>query len=372
MISKHENLQIFENLLPLHCQSYLKMQRWNKIEDISEYASLWGIQLANSKKVEVILPMTQDLRDYKRRMSEFLEALHIVEERPVTSIITDLLQVNTDKLRIKLNKNSSKNFPFAKAGALLKRSLDMIIATANSLIESKPYFQSRHPKSVEEYIEKLQMGHTERGSFIITVHSPVPPRLGHGVDEEPFERLVIERLSNLLLLSNQIANIGEADAFSKAVEDGISANFCEAVADIVQLSDSEQANFGFSWSPSRAVSRSMESNILLRQDTADVLKEAGKYLRANIPEEGAEVIGYVVRLDKNPNVEHGEVKLLDVFDEQNRYIYLSLENELYKQAIKAHSEGLRVRVIGDLEKKGRKNILHKIVKFNLLPTEDEV
>ena len=63
-------------------------------------------------------------------------------------------------------------------GALLARSArGMMLAAACSTYERRRAFHTRKPQVAVDYMKGLSLGQTEIGSFVLTVISPVPPRL---------------------------------------------------------------------------------------------------------------------------------------------------------------------------------------------------
>ncbi len=370
-MSSQGNSTYMQDILPLHCQRYLKWKNWKFEKDIEDLASIWINSTKEFENIEILLPLDTRLSDYRLRMAEFLETLHVAEKRPYDCIIADLKSLCTDTLRITLNTTKGNGVNFANASKVMDRSLDMLAATANSVIEPKPHYRSR-PKQVQQYIESLELGHTEHGSFVFKIHSPVTPALMTDITLEnleedlPFSRKVMCQLEEILKKSIAAANRGEAQYFKDAVRQGISSNFCEALADIVTNAGSSEVSFDFSWSLARPRPFHFSNRIVVRKDVAEILKEAGNYLKANLPEEEAEIVGYVIGLDKGPSQIDGEVKIIDVSDDQNRTVYLKLASNQYQEAIKAHADGDQVKIIGDIQKKNNKFWMTNIIKFLLI------
>lgn len=371
MIGSRNVLDVLQLILPLHCQRYLLSKNWKLIDQIGDLATIWESSSRKYTRIQAVLPMDTYLDDYKSRMAEFVETLHVAENRSQDAILADLIDVCMDKLRIKLQTTSQDTVKFANASWVMKRTLDMMIAVANSVIETRPHHRSRYPKQIQKYIDKLELGHTERGSFVFKIHSPVVPALltdtHQPSDEEiPFERKVMQQLSELLKKSIITAGRGDAKHFEEAVKQGMSSNFCDALADIVEGAEASEVMFDFSWSTVRPVPFNTDiSNFVIRRDIAEVLKGASSYLKTSLAEEGAEIVGYVVRLDKEQAQEVGEVKVVDISDDQRRSIFLKLGNDKYQEAIVAHQEGLKVSVVGDLERKHNRFEMTKVSQFSV-------
>ncbi|NES67492.1 MAG: hypothetical protein F6K24_20750, partial [Okeania sp. SIO2D1] len=74
-------------------------------------------------------------------------------------------------------------------------------------------------------MEKLRIGQTEPGSYIIKIISPVSDPLS-----DNFERQVIEKLFHALEITNNFPdNIEEEEKLVEIVDTGISSNFCDAI-----------------------------------------------------------------------------------------------------------------------------------------------
>jgi len=312
-----------------------------------------------------------------------VELLKKIEKRALESIITDLLRANADTLRITAFKDKPEiSLPLVKASTLIKRSVDMIASIAQSIDSPKAYFQSRYPKNVDDFLGKLEMGHTERGSFVVAIHARVKPRIkglfnsieGEEMEnDEPFERRVMTNLSRLISIAINAANKRTKEDFESATSEGMSANFCESLADITEICGNDGAHFDITWAPSRPIMKhwNLENKFFIRPDTAEVLREVGTVLRQNIPEIGVAIKGYVVRLDKNHHAKEGEVKISDILSERPRNVFINLRQDEYHKALNAHAEGCMVSINGDLEKFGRKQILTNPTSLKVIPEENE-
>jgi hypothetical protein len=122
----------------------------------------------------------------------------------------------------------------------------------------------RQPDRVRHYLDSLRVGPTRRGSYVVTIQSPVEPQFDSADTsqvEEPFERRVLRRLFSSIQAVREAAVMAashnSSEPFEREVANGVSANLCEAVADLVTAGG---AGFEISchWSPSRAACRAVE------------------------------------------------------------------------------------------------------------------
>jgi imidazolonepropionase-like amidohydrolase len=85
------------------------------------------------------------------------------------------------------------------------------------------------------------------------------------------------------------------------------------------------------------------------------------------------VIGLVVRLARGRAFGAGDVVIQGVDDDSGaeRRYRVQLGEADYNEAVRAHRNGLRVAVRGDLQVRGTRLSLHQIASFAVLPGLDD-
>ncbi|MEJ0035503.1 MAG: hypothetical protein WDO68_05400 [Gammaproteobacteria bacterium] len=156
------------------------------------------------------------------------------------------------------------------------------------------HYTSHKPQMAADYMRNVRMGQTERGSFVLTALSRVPPRLATSAQledsaaERPFERRVTEQLAIALNYASTAAlaaiTTSSLAAFDAAVDHGVSADLCEAIA---RLGASESAwgdvEIAISWASSHPGNRALPIRSLFAADTAPILQEAARIFRSGRP-----------------------------------------------------------------------------------------
>jgi hypothetical protein len=89
---------MIQNVSPLQCQQYLKGKNWKLVEFIDDVANVWVNSSQEFENIRILLPLDTRLIDYKLRMAEFIETLHITEGRPHSSIVSDLKSLCAEAL----------------------------------------------------------------------------------------------------------------------------------------------------------------------------------------------------------------------------------------------------------------------------------
>ena len=362
------DIQTLKSLGPLDLALYLKSKGWNESQIQPDQFSIWTSKDSNNNEYEILLPLNNTIKDYALRVGELLKTLELAESRSQFEIYHDLQTTSTDVVRLRFNVPNSfeGSIPIEKGVEIMNKVWDMMMAAACSTISPRPIYQTRKPNQAVNYMKKVRLGQTEQGSYVVTVLSPVPPELNIGQTKlikleelaDPFERKVTVNLSNALnemrSAAERTAVKGSFEYFEKAIERGVSANLCEAVAKLSSYNDQYQdLNVNFSWARSRPVPRESSQNIHLSADLMPVFEEVARVFKESAPREEFEVRGSVVRLERQEGAPTGKVTVLAFVDEQPRKINFELPDDLYHLAVQAHDQQQTIICYGILIREGR-------------------
>jgi hypothetical protein len=370
--------QILESLRPLEVVSYLRATGWTQAEIRPERYSVWTRN--GNGEYEVVVPLAR-FDDFALRMGDLLTTLESAESRSQIQILTDLSFSNADVVRISSDvaESADGTIPIEDAVTLVQKARDAVLAAACSAIEPRAYFAPRKFDKALDYVRKVKMGQTERGSYTVTVVSKVAPVLQQpellpGDAEEPYERRVVRTfgtgISRIRAAAEEAAASGRLDSFEDGIPSGISANLCNALVGMIE--DKEFVRglvFSFSWSRTRPLLQEVPPHIFISPDSFPVIEEAGRRLREISPQEEFELIGIVVKLDRGPEERLGRVTALGFVDNRPHSIRMELGVEDYSQATTAHNERKLIQVRGDLFKEGRSYVLRDPRGLRVLPSE---
>ncbi len=183
-------------------------------------------------EVEFLLPLKREVGDFALRMADVVVGLATVEKRSPWDVLRDLSGPPGDvfKLRVSAPDATLGNIPLDEGIQLLRGGRDLLSAAAYSTLRPQALYPQKMPKEVREFLRTCRLGQTERGSFIATIVTPIPPEIQTSIDFkdeefrlglEPYPRRVTTRLmSTLGLVSNAIQS-GEPGQIIEAVEDGV-------------------------------------------------------------------------------------------------------------------------------------------------------
>jgi hypothetical protein len=349
----------FEALQPLNVVAYVRSEGWKLLGFWEgKKATVW-----DREGERLVIPENTHFADYALRMAEVLDLLGRVEGRSQLVIYRDLTTSSSDVIRVRVASpvTSDGTLGLDEGVALFESTKEMILSAARAAVSPRAYYRSRLPGPADEYLKKVRMGQTERGSYVATVVCPVSPelqtRLVEGI-EEPFDRKVTHTLSHALQhaadAARSAALMQAMSPFQDAVPHGVSSNLCSALATMGEIMPESQVEIGFSWARTRQQPANALRKLILPADALPTMREAARILKEVAWEDEIEVTGPVVRLDSS-NPDLGGNVIVQAFLEEggSRKVQLRLNADDYREAVQAHEFVGDIRCRGRIKKEGR-------------------
>jgi hypothetical protein len=361
----------------VHVAAYLRSKGWQEEPSGYERASLWRYEADSEKSEDLLLPTDTNLRDFVLRMSEVVRTLEQVEDRPRIEGLRALLYVNSDiiSLRRPVTVDVAGAIPFSDGVKLVEEGLSLVTAAAYTAVTPKQVVPSRRPLEVQDYLQRVEMGQTEQGSFVLTIISDVSPLLTPGAPnllelmDEPFPRKVTKTLTDALLATKKAIETVQThgvEIFTTAVEHGVSANLCEAVVGLLEAAGSPgKISLDVTWAATLPMSLEVPQPIEFSYEEIPVLTEASRFLRASSPFEGLAITGVITDLHREQEAQDGTVTVFGVVNGGLRRILLPLTSADYQVAIEAHREKRGVYFVADIICEGRRYNAINISDFRL-------
>jgi len=376
------DLEALRSLKPLELVQYLRFKGWQQNNDIGSKATLW-VRADGSATDEIVLPKRRDFADFDLRMAEVLKTLAKTEARSQLDILRDVQTASADLVRLRAPARDAVDGSLAidAAVSFVESARDLMLAAACAAIDKRSYFATRKAQQATDYLERVRMGQTERGSFVLTILSPVPPALKSEqgalfLDEppEPYERAVTRTLARSLAAVSAAAETaaaqGDMKPFIDAVQWGVSANLCEAIVRISHVSLDEGVDIAIAWSPSRAVGPETPNRIRLQGDAIPLIEEAARLFRETSTIDDFELQGAVIALNRPEGAAIGRVTVAGFVESQARKVLIDLAEPDYSKAIVAHEQQAIVVCTGELMKQGRSYRLQNPRQFRLRGDSD--
>jgi len=369
--------EVVAALRPMDVAAYLRSRRWEKVEDWPR-GTMW-VYRREDREWTALLPNDQSLADYRVRVGQTLATVAEVEERSPLEILADLTESTSDVIRITVRSEATAagDIPLGQAVRVVDGARNMMLAAACSTLDPRPAYGPRKPDRALRYVEeRVRLGQTQRGSFTVTVLSRVPPLLtpGEAGDlfpehlEPPFERQVTRRLlASVEAVKAAAASTlagGDVSVFRKGVIDGVSANLCQAISDMVPA-DGGRLLIRFGWAPGRPEVGLEARSLDLSADEGEVIAEAARVLMETSPRPDFELSGVVVQLERPEEAEFGVATVRARVDGQWRLVRVQLADEPYRRATQAHPDRRQVHLVGTLIKEGRTYQLRDVTSIDL-------
>lgn len=353
------------SLSAIDFRAYLGQQGWREIGRIGDKATVHTRADATGREWEILLPVREAVADFPERMAEAVAAVAHVEGRSQPEVFADLAVAGADVVRLRAPEADAQGtIPIQDGVAFYNEAENLLLAAACST--AKPRRRSYHARKITEamgYLETVRLGQTERGSYVLTLLSPVQPALkrqqplpGPEFDEEPFGRRVTRRLAEALDAVRSAVTEAMASedfaAFERAVTKGVSANLCQAIANLAQRG--RGLDIGLSWARVRPAPTIGMVRCQFSLDEARVLDSAAREFRKDEPRLEETLIGYVIGLDREVPQFDGKATLQVLVGNQPRRVRVTFEPGEYNTIIGAFQTKKPLMLDGDLYQVGQR------------------
>ena len=309
---------------------------------------------------EIIVPRTERLGDYASVVAALIETFAQVAGQDELTIYRSLVVADRDVVRVRVAESDDGSVTLNDGVDLIGGARDMLLSVACSLYEPRPVYRARANREAAALLQRVRLGQTDQGSFVVTlltpvVPPPIPALLPDPDDRNaPIERRMIRRLVEALNAARGAVErtaAGEEGAFGEALAGGVSANLCEALVRIIEPFPT--LDVGVSWARTRPMTTSGTVVRFGRADTA-VLQEAARLLRDRAPRPDVRLHGFVRLLKRGETEDDGTVGLVTDIDGQRQSVAAVLEREDYERAVRAHHDRAMVVLAGDLDRMGQR------------------
>lgn len=370
---KVDDIQALSTLRPLDIAAYLRARGWSEVE-ADDPISVWETS-AGGSTYEILAPLHQDWRDYGRRVQSVVETLGEAEGRSQLAILRDIVAVSADVVRLRAVSGTSTDdtIGFLDGLGMAAAGRELMLAAACSAARPQKSYAARKPTQATRFLEGLRLGQSERGSYVLTVISPVTPALHRSPTQtllpevsaafaaEPYERRVTRTLGTALAQLHHAASrgaaTGELTAFEEAVPMGVSADLCEALDFIRESSRISAFELSIGWAPSRPLPVAVANRTLFTPDVLEVIHEAGLLLRERSTIDDFDLEGPVIKLHQPPSHSQGTAVIFGLVNKKSRQVSVELSGDDWSLATRALREHHVFRCTGELTRTGKSYLL---------------
>lgn len=352
--------------------AYALASGWAVAETFGKHSQIY----AKPGHPELIIPRTDKISDYASVVRSIINTISNLENRDQISIYRDLLQVDSDIIRLRAPKAKRDGSISVDAGvAMFHNAREMLLSAACAAREPRRVYRLGSHREALDYLDAVRFGQTEQGSFVVTLVSPVPPPeqptqfeelLGIAPAEEPFQRSVTKMLMRSLVeahkATKRAARAGMTAAFDRAVSTGVNANLCDAVAALIE--QGQGLDVAVAWS--KLLPEPEErAQVKFSAGEASVLREAADHLRNSDTGGAATLDGFVRALGRDQDATQGTITVKAVVDGKLASVKALLAGSMYADAIEAHRSRRTISVSGILTRQGQRWHLEEVQNLRI-------
>jgi hypothetical protein len=345
---------------PSALSAYVRAEGWSSAEKFGDHSDVF----VRDKYPELILPGIDTLGDYPDVVSNIIRLLARSENRDEMQVYKDLVVADRDVIRVRAPEADDDGSVRIEAGmGIIQQAHDMLLSAACAAKEPRPTYRAGKIKEASSYMERVRLGQTEQGSFIVALLAPVPPtlellvqnELWPSLSVEPFERIVTRRLADGLIAAHSAAELAVRreglNSFKQVVSRGVSANLCDALAGLIDFGQGLEVSV--TWARTRPTPEARRT-VEFSKTEAEVYREAARLFRFEEPRSDERLQGYIVSADRDVSKEEGVVTLKTFLDGQPVSIKTQLPPAMYSTALEVHGAKAAVSITGDLVRKGQR------------------
>jgi hypothetical protein len=290
-----ESSDVSISISPQALKAVLTEANWQFARQVRQNAEIW-----RRGDDEVLVPLSASAPDYDRRIRNFVEDFARDTGRTEEDLARTLMYVEDDVIDLTL-RDVADVLPLHLAAGVIGHAKDLIVASACSALARKAYHGRSQPNQAKLAAKIVGMGHTRRDCFIIPLVSPAsalrPVQLGVALEQEEldlglvrepayFPRRVTGMMANALQSIEDLAvkapKMPGNEELQRAVLDGLSADACEATADMVSDPGAGSLDVSFRWALT-AVPLSSSSDVIdFPAEAAEAIRQVGRLLRNQV------------------------------------------------------------------------------------------
>ena len=356
--------------------AYLRNNGWVRADSASWNTAdvyLWP----EDNREAAIVPASEEYADFGTRIYQIAEQIGRIEGRKRLAVLADLSIAESDLVRLRLpHAHADNTVRLTDGAAVLEEAKKLLLAAACSADRPQRMYRAGRNKAAVKYLARVRLGHTEPGSYVINLLSPVAPSLQDTrLSEEPFERRVTRKLASGLQASREamdrvnrgVADIGE---FESRLNEGISANLCRSVARLTEAGKGLEVSVSWAMTRPDLLEVGQRLAVAFRPPDVAALDEAARVL-SNLQERTDEEIeGYVSRLARDKTESTGTATIRAFVDGRLSSIQAVFDSVDYKEITRAHEARLSVSLEGDLHRQGQRWHLRNPRKVTVIEDED--
>lgn len=338
---------------PEALSAYARGEGWIKAEPYGDYSDVY----TKDGGPEIILPQSQRIGDYANVMSQLIEIFARNAEVDELSLYRDLVAADRDVIRVRVDDGGKGDVAVNAGVNLMVGARDMLLAAACSLWDRQPVYRAGDEASKEasHYLDRMRLGQTEQGSFVITLLTPPLDQEWESAGRDPIHRQITHRLAGALAAARGAIERSEGkddEPFLAGMENGLSSNFCQAL--VKMINPVPALDVSLAWARTLPLARKRTPPVRFAKDDVPVLRKAVRSFHDLEYLPSMRLVGAVVRLESDEIERGGTMILRATIDRTHQQVSIVLNQSDYQRALQAHAGHRQIIAEGDLRRVGRR------------------
>ncbi|MDH6678456.1 hypothetical protein M2284_002659 [Rhodococcus sp. LBL1] len=353
---------------------FLATHNWTCQSD-RKFDQVWVQPGIAGERVAIVrLPREPSFVDYSKRLHEAVGTIATVYDWRLSQLAEQVASIRADLFFIRLDQHSKDGtIPLRQASSLLDSIDVMIRSAAVTAYNPNSSGRGRIPEQVSNFLnDDLRMGHTKKGSFIITVAARLDDAGEHSAakgarastdsDGQPipsFGRQVMTTLARSLEATRRYATKQADNAIDldSAVEQGMRLPMVQALQGMSEGEGLRSLDLSFEWASTEPQRATVPTQVVLDRAVIDELPTVEVRLTKSVKPERITIVGPVTELkrseqdDAEEGEDAGEIVIRADVNGRLRRIVVPLSGTSYDWAIRAHRDRLPFTVTGELARK---------------------
>ncbi len=224
---------------PAALAAYAHARGWHQGEPYRTHSSVY----VGDNLPDIIIPRTTKLGDYASAVGALVKTFAQVINQDELAVYRHLATADRDIIRIRAAAGDDGSIGIEDGVRLVSGARDLLLATACSLGEPRNVYRVGANREATDLMKRMRLGQTDQGSFAVTLLTPeIAPAISTLLPDSddrqaPIARRLTRRLIGALAAAREASEsvaTGDGVAFGEAVAEGVSANLCEALVQIIE------------------------------------------------------------------------------------------------------------------------------------------
>jgi hypothetical protein len=374
---------LFGKVASADLRDYTKLHGWNFLTEAIK-DKLYVASNPQFSKRQINFPIEATAPDYAEAIEITIAKIAELIGKPIASVLSEIQEMKEDTLRFRVidTRHEESFIPLSYAVSAINGAKELFVSAACSVLKPQAHHPRMNRSEALELIEKSRFRHTEKGSFILKVSSPlkavdIQANL-FSDDTMPFVRqttLTINKGLNDLVMAIQADTLTIlVDEIKKGSNPFVSSNLCKAIANFQEQNDDFDlwVDFNFAGSLALPSNLTIAKEIKVQKDYFSRIDDVRRELRNTEQSKKKEdvfmaTVEHLAGEIDGDGLRSGEI-ILNLYQEDEIIkAKTTLNSGQYKEADRAHmTSGAYLKIKGKLHPGNQPRNLTDVALFELI------